>query len=213
MKGPVGLVACPVGHFASIIPRMTKGARHAAVLAVIVAAPAACLSNDSSTPVFPSNANVYVFGLNTLPSFVYTLVDTASGINLHQVFLTDRGFAGAVCLGLVPHVAVNDTFGTFLFGYYQPAAGEVQETLNGTTDTVLKTLLVISATRGTWAHDTTSGRLALSWADGTPNQFFDPTADVRLIHDTITAHAELSAFADSEHVTWRMTFARGLCQP
>ncbi|MFI5206526.1 MAG: hypothetical protein ACHQX4_00785 [Gemmatimonadales bacterium] len=189
-----------------------KRARFIVAMAAAVAAPAACLSKDSSVPVFPNNANVYVFSLRA-PPLVYSLVDTATGIRLHQTWLADRGLVGAICIGLVPHAAVTDTFGTFIFGYYDPAIGEVEETLNGTTDTVLKTLEVIPGRHGAYAVDTVSGRLTLAWTDGTPSQYFDPSADIRLIRDTITAHAELSAFADSEHVTWRMTLPRDICQP
>jgi hypothetical protein len=196
---------------------MIKRARLVAVLAATLAAPAACLTSDITNLVFPSNANVYVFGLKTLPLLVYTYVDTATGANLHQSWLTNRGFAGAACIGLVPHAAVTDTFGTFLFGYYPPAIGQVKDSnaVTGVVDTVSKVFIPVPAegTRGSYAVDTTSGKVTLNWADGTPTQYFDPKADIRLIHDTITSHAELSAFADSIHVTWRVTWARDVCQP
>jgi hypothetical protein len=194
---------------------MMKRARYVAALAAVVAAPVACLTNDSTVPVFPSNANVYVFSVRTLPLLVYAYVDTASGVNLHQRWLTDRGFAGAACLGLVPHTAVTDTFGTFIFGYTGPNIGEVEEHNNGTIDTVLKYFAPVPSegTHGSYNLDTTSGRLKLSWADGTPTQYFDPSSDIRLIRDTITTHAELSAFADSIHATWRVTWAHEICQP
>lgn len=194
---------------------MIKRARYALALAALAVAPAACLTNDSSVPVFPSNANVYVFSVRTLPLLVYNFTDTASGTRLRQTWLTDRGFAGAACIGLVPHVAVTDTFGTFIFGYSGPNIGEVEESNNGTVDTVLKYFIPVPAegTHGTWAHDTASGKVTLSWADGKPTQYFDPTADIRLIRDTLTTHAELSAFADSVHATWRVTWAHEICQP
>ncbi|MFI5279595.1 MAG: hypothetical protein ACHQU1_03790 [Gemmatimonadales bacterium] len=196
---------------------MTRKARFILALAAAAGAPAACLSSDSSLPVFPSNAAVYVFNDSTLPLLVYNFTDTASGANLHQHWLLDRGFAGAACIGLVPHAAVTDTFGTFLFGYYPPAIGEVKDSnaINGVVDTLLKTFIALPAegTHGTYAVDTATGRVKLNWADGTPSQYFDPSADIRLIRDTLTTHAEISAFGDSIHVTWRVTWARGICLP
>lgn len=194
---------------------MIKRARYVAAIAAVIATPAACVTGDNTLPVFPSNAAVYVFGVKTLPLLVYTRVDTTTGIKLHQRWLTDRGFVGAACLGLVPHTAVTDTFGTFLFGYYPPAVGQVEEINSGVTDTALKSIqpLTPEGTHGAYAVDTTSGHLKLVWADGTPSQYFDPSADIRLVRDTITIHAELSAFADSVHVTWRMTLAHDVCQP
>jgi hypothetical protein len=194
---------------------MIKRARLAAVLAASLAAPVACLTSDVTGPVFPSNANVYVFSVRTLPLLVYSYVDTATGANLRQSWLTDRGFAGAACIGLVPHAAVTDTFGTFIFGFNGPNYGEVQEINAGTTDTVVKSFAPLpdEGTHGNYVVDTTSGQLKLSWADGAQTQYFDPKADIRLIHDTITSHAELSAIADSIHVTWRVTWARDVCQP
>ena len=194
---------------------MTKRARVILAIAVAVGAPAGCLTKDSSIPVFPSNARVYVFNDSTLPLLVYNFIDTASGANVRQHVLVDRGFAGAICLGLIPKMAVTDTFGTFMFAYYPPAIGEVVDSNAGTIDTILKVFIPnqYMGSKGAYAVDTATGKVKLTWADGTPSQYFDPAADVRLIRDTLTTHAEISAFADSIHATWRMTFTHSVCLP
>ena len=194
---------------------MTNRGRLFFTLAAAAIAPAACLKNDSMIPVFPSNAAVYVFNDSTMPLLVYDFVDTASGANIHQHVLPNRGFAGAICIGLVPHAAVSDTFGTFQFGFYPPAIGEVVDSNAGTVDTLLKTFIPAQnmGTHGSYTVDTATGRVALTWADGRPSQYFDPTADVRLVRDTLRTHAEISAFADSIHATWRMTMTHRVCLP
>jgi hypothetical protein len=191
---------------------MTRSTR-AFLVAACVALPAACSLGDNG-PSIPDNAIVYVFSNRTLSSFVYAYTDTASGIKLHQQVIDSLGYAGALCLGLSPHAAVTDTFGTFVFAYNGPNVAEVYESLNGTVDTLVKVFQIPGmGTHGSYTLDTTSGKLALKWTDGVPSQYFDPSSDLRLLRDTLKIHAELSAFADSIHATWRMTWPHDVCQP
>ncbi len=202
--------------------RMIKRARFVAVLAVAASAPAACVTNDVTGPDIPSNAIVYVFGVRTLPLLTYTYVDTSRGLSVHQRWLTDVvfpgttvGYVGVSCIGLVPHASA-DTFGTFVFQNVGANVGRLQRIEGATTDTVPVSFLpgVKQGTHGSYSLDTASGALKLLWADGTPTQYFDPRAAIRLINDSITSRAELSAFADSQHVSWRVTWAHeSLCQP
>ena len=193
----------------------TLTAMHSRLVALLIAAFAAtpaCSLKDLG-PQIPANAIVYVFGQKTFPSMVYTYTDTVAGIRLFQRVLTDRGYAGIACLGLVPHAAVTDTFGTFVVQFIGPNTAQVWDSLNGIVDTLQKVFAPQGLGRqGSFVHDTASGKLLLSWNDGIPTQYFDPKSDLRLVHDTLTIHAELSASADSLHVTWRMTWPRDICQ-
>lgn len=192
------------------IPPMVRRSKSFA-LAVCVAA-AACRLGDSTAVIIPPNALTYVMGDTvTAKLIVYRFVDTASGSNIRDVWLSDRGFGGFNCIGLLPNTP-TDTTGKFLFAYVGANVGEVAETLNGITDTVVKQFGPVQAmgTHGTYVVDAT-GRLKLTWADGAQIQYFDPKATLRLRGDTINSHAELSLLADSVHATWDVTWIRNIC--
>ncbi len=184
-------------------------------LAFVVAACAAagaCKLGDITRVIIPANALSYVMGDSlTVRLIVYTFVDTASGVRLFDTLLSDRGFGGYNCIGLLPKTP-TDTTGNFLFAYVGENVVEVKETLNGVTDTVVKRFGPVQSmgTHGTYVLDA-AGHLKLDWADGAQIQYFDPRASIRLHGDTINSHAELSQFADSVHATWDVTWVRNTC--
>jgi len=173
---------------------------------------AACHLADITRVIIPSNALTFVMGdAVTARLVVYRFVDTTSGANIRDTWLADRGFGGFNCIGLLPN-SPTDTTGKFLFAYVGDNVGEVEETINGTTDTVIKVFGPVQnmGTNGTYAVDAL-GHLKLTWADGSQVQYFDPRATIRLHGDTINSHAELSQFADSIHATWDVTWIRNIC--
>jgi hypothetical protein len=190
---------------------MPRRSKSGFALAVCLAA-AACKLGDSTGVTIPANALSYVMGDSTTSRLiVYHFVDTASGANIRDTWLSDRGFGGFNCIGLLPN-SPTDTTGKFLFAYVGDNVGEVEETISGTTDTVVKLFGPVQSmgTHGTYVVDS-AGHLKLTWADGAQIQYFAPTAAIRLHGDTINSHAELSLLADSVHATWNVTWIRNTC--
>jgi hypothetical protein len=190
---------------------MLKRPKSAFALAVFVAA-AACKLGDTTGVIIPANALTFVLGdTTTAKLIVYKFVDTASGANIKDVWLSDRGFGGFNCIGLLP-TTPTDTTGNFLFAYVGENVGEVAETMNGTTDTIVKLFGPVQSmgSHGTYVVDS-AGHLKLSWADGVQIQYFAPTAAIRLHGDTINSQVELSQFADSVHASWNVTWIRNTC--
>jgi hypothetical protein len=195
---------------------MHTRARLLLTLGAGVCLPAACVTHDSTGPVIPDNAIVYVMSARSLEALQYHFVDTTAGQSLVLDWLTapPKTFAGANCIGLMPRSA-TDTVGTFVFVSTGPNIGSLERHLGTTIDTVLGYFLpgqpLTQGTHGGYVVDS-AGRLKFTWADGTPTQYFDPSADIRLSNDTILSHAELTARADSMHASWHVSWVRDICQ-
>ena len=201
-----------------MIAAMRARARFPLIIGMGLVMQVACVSSDLAAPTIPAGAIVYVMNAKYLPLLSYRFVDTSSAQYLVQTAVTapDTGvFLGMNCIGLSPK-AFGDTTGTFVFakvGNNFIALREVKGKPPDTTvDTIPASFLppTTEGTQGSYVVNS-AGALTLTWTDGTPTQYFDPSATIILHGDTISSHAELSAKADSVHASWRVSWVRDLC--
>ena len=185
--------------------------RHARVYAFGFAALAGCVTSHVTGPNIPDGSIVYKIAPLTI-QYHYVDVRAVNGGDYELFWLPLAGFTGVNCLGLLPHSAV-DTNGTFVFAWAGPNTGSIQRRIGTTIDTVEGKFRTSAprgpeqGTHGTFAVDAT-GRLTLLWADGTPSEYFDPSAVIRLSGDTISSSFSVHLFADSLQYSWQVSWIR-----
>lgn len=183
-------------------------------LAVSLAALGGCLGDTMTGLDLPAGTAAFQLVVDTVHTSFH-LVDTASTtgarFDYELTWLPQLGFGGTNCIGLLAH-SPTDTTGSLYFVSTGSNYGVARRRNNAVTDTTFFGILFQGqGSRGGYAVNS-SGKLVLTWADGSGIQFFDPAADIQLHGDTITSHAELSYLADSVHYSWRMMWVRSACQ-
>jgi hypothetical protein len=142
----------------------------------------------------------------------YDFIDTTTGTNTHYVWAADPLYLGLNCLALSPRTS-PDTTGQFVFVRNGLNQGLMAQYINGVLgDSVIASFFapLPPGTKGNYAV-TSTGRLNLFWADGTQSRYFDPTAVIRLLGDTIFSDVDLRDNGDSVRAQWNVRWLRNPC--
>jgi len=185
------------------------------VWAVTLSAGAGCLGSEPELPSWPPfQEGDIVFRME--PRLLgYYFRDTSStnagqrDITLR--WLTDTVYTGYNCIGFRPR-SETDTIGQFFFYYFGPNEGLLEQTVSGSVDTVIGRFLTgLEGTRGNYAVNS-QNQLRLFWEDAKAEaRYFDPSAQLTFIGDTLRSVADLSHKADSIRAQWNVSWVRDFC--
>jgi hypothetical protein len=191
--------------------RFSTGAVLVAVIAGGFGVLGACTEGTGpGGPVLPDSAIPFVIR----PSLItYEYTDSSGGNPYRLRWLNDSLFVGSNCLGFIPDPAPGDTAGRFYFATSGPNYGNLERLEGGAIDTTLGYFLPAGiGSQGRYViYD--GNRLRLTWADGgTPSRYFDPSADLRFVGDTLWSSVDLRFNADSGRVVWRVAWLQRACE-
>lgn len=189
---------------------MRLGVRSFSFSVLAAATAAGCISPSESDQVNIPDGSV-IYEINPLLLQDEYIDTTHAAGSFALTWLTSQGFIGYNCFGLKP-TTPTDTTGTFVFGWAGPNTGRLERRNNGTIDTVAGYFIDQSppGTHGTYVVDAT-GKLTLTFANGTRNRYFAPNAVIRLYGDTIESRADIRVQGDSVRDLWHVywTYSQG----
>ncbi len=190
--------------------------RHRFALALTLALGlAACRSTDleESFPLqeqIPATATA-IYRIE--PTLIdYRFRDTTAGqdLELRWVHIPQQPYSGYNCVAFSP-LSPGDTVGTFVFVARGPNQGYLERTTPVLTDTVAGYFIANGqGSRGSFVLDS-QNRLTLTWANGTPSRYFDPSAALRISADSLISDADITQAADSIHATWHVVWTINAC--
>jgi hypothetical protein len=176
---------------------------------------AACRSTDleESFPLLeqiPDDATVIYRIEPTLIGYHFRDTTAGQDLELRWVDIPQQPFAGYNCVAFSP-LSPTDTVGTFVFVARGPNQGFVERMTPVVTDTVTGYFIGNGqGSRGSFVLDS-QNRLTLTWANGTPQRYFDPSAVLRISADSLISDADITQAADSIHATWHVVWTVNAC--